>query len=61
MDVNAFTKSTAKKVQSQFLEVKMRFVSIMVTTSFFGVLNFAFKIEGAPTAKWTFLKCPKTM
>jgi len=48
------TNQTPKKFSHSFLGLKMRFVSIMVTTLFFGVLNFAFKINGALTAKWTF-------
>ncbi len=55
------TNQPPKKFSNIFLGRKIGFESIMVTTSFFGVLNFAFKIDGVQTAKWTFLKCPKTM
>ena len=55
------TNRPPKKFSHIFLGVKMCFVSIMVTTLIFCVLNFAFKIDGVQTSKWTFLKCPKTM
>jgi hypothetical protein len=48
-----------KKVSDMFLTPKTRFVSIMVTTPFFGVSRFMFKIDGAQRAKWTFLDHPK--
>ena len=44
-----------KKVSHMFFTPKTRFVSIMVTTPFFGVLDSCFKNGGAQRAKWTFL------
>jgi len=50
-----------KKFSHSFLGSKIRFVSIMVTTLFFGVLHFMFKIDGAQRAKWTFLDVQKNV
>ena len=44
-----------KKVSHRFFTPKTRFVSIMVTTPFFGVLHFMFQNSHAQRAKWTFL------
>ena len=48
-----------KKFSHMFFTPKTRFVSIMVTTPFFGVLHFMFKNGGAQRAKWTFLDLQK--
>jgi hypothetical protein len=49
------TADTPKKFSHMFFTPKIRFVSIMVTTPFLGVCISCFKIDGAQTAKWTFM------
>ena len=45
----------SKKFSHRFLMLKIHFVSIMLTTPFFGVLHFMFQNSRAQRAKWTFL------
>ncbi len=49
----------SKKFSHRFLMLKIRFVSIMVTTPFFGVFDSCFQNSHAQRAKWTFLGRPK--
>jgi hypothetical protein len=53
------TADPPQKVQSQFFDAKMSFVSIMVTNPNFGCLHFVFSKLPRAKSKMDIFKCPK--